>query len=156
MLAKFVVSLLYPSLGAEDARTLVSLVRMLAVSAVTVSGIDTLAACLTGMGRANKAALSMLIAIVCKTALQFALVPVFSVTGAAIAANVCYMIAFSLDLFYTVRKTKRKHHDNGNRTGNGKRRFDEEGACRPETGGTRIREKFVARIRRFERGRNKL
>ena len=156
VLARFVVSLLYPSLGAEDVRTLVSLLRMLSVSAVTVSGIDTLAACLTGMGRAKKAALSMLIAVAAKTALQFALVPLFSVTGAAIAANVCYMIAFSLDLFYTVRKTKRKNHADGNRTGNGKRRLDEEGACRVETGGACVREKFVARIRRFERRRDRL
>lgn len=155
-LARPVVALLYPSLAAEDAQTLVSLIRMLSVSAVTLAGASTLSACLTGMGRAKKAAWSMAIAVAVKTALQFALVPVLSVTGAAIAANACYMIAFSLDLFYTVRKTKRKKHDNGNRAGNGKRRLND--ACENGIAGGAegFREKFVASLRRVERRRNKL
>lgn len=154
VLAKPVVALLYPSLAAEDAATLASLIRITSISAVTVSGVDTLAACLTGMGRAKKAALSMFLAVCCKTALQVLLVPVLSVTGAAIAANACYLIAFSLDLFYTVRKSKRGEHDNGNRIGKEKRRCYGAGKERIEDGEEGIRAQFVARIRRTRRGRD--
>ena len=155
-LAKPIVSILYPSLGAEDTKTLVTLIRLMSVSAVTLSGVDTLSACLTGMGRAKKAAVSMLLAVVAKTVLQFALVPVFSVTGAAIAANACYLIAFSLNLFYTVRKSKRGNYDNGYRIGHGKRRSDGAGAVRLEGGAKSLREKFVARLGRAQRGRDRL
>ena len=154
--ARTAVSLLYPSLTEEDANTLVSLIRLMSVSAVTLAGVDTLSACLTGMGRAKKAALSMLIAVALKTALQFSLIPTLAATGAAIAANACYMIAFFLDLFYTVKKDRRKQHDNDYRTGNGKRRLDAQGGKCLEGGRQSIREKFVARIRRAQRGRDRV
>ena len=83
--------------------TVVSLVRLSSVSAVTLAAVNTLAACLTGMGRAKSAAFSMLAAICVKFALQWLLVsdPSLSVGGAAIAANVCYLVAFFLNSFYT-------------------------------------------------------
>lgn len=103
-LAKPISRLLYPNLGEADMKLLISLLRLLSVSAVTLAGTDTLAACLTGMGRAKQAAFSMLIAVLVKFILQWVLVRSFSVTGAAIAANACFMIAFFLDLFYTVSR----------------------------------------------------
>lgn len=126
-LARPIVSVVYGSLGQEDAATLVRLVRLSCVSAVTLAGVDTLAACLTGMGRAKYAAFSMLFAVGVKIALQCALVgnPALSIGGAAIASNACYLVAFSLDLFYTVRRKNNREkngRDNDNRTRNGKRR----------------------------------
>lgn len=152
VLARPIVKLLYGSLSPEDTETLVSLIRLLSVSAVTLSGAETLSACLTGMNRAKKAALSMFVAVLAKTLLQVVLVPRFSIVGAAIAVNVCYMIAFSLDLFYTVvRTTKRDSNDNDHRIGRAKRRLN--GACEgcAEGSGQSAREKFVARLRRFKR-----
>ncbi len=123
--AKPVVHILYPSMEAADANLLVSLVRLTSVSAATLAAVNTLSACLTGMGRAKCAAVSMGIAITVKFILQWVLVsdPALSVGGAAIATNVCYLVAFFLDSWYTWRKTKsRKKHDNDHRIGNGKRR----------------------------------
>lgn len=137
-LAKPVVALLYPSLSAEDVRLLVSLLKLLSVSAVSLAGVNTLAACLTGMGRAKYAALSMFAAVLVKFALQWALVGRLSVIGAAVAANACYLVAFFLDLFYTVKKKRTKRvgkHDNDYRSGNGEGRRNGARDARVEEGG---------------------
>ncbi len=103
-----IVKLLYPAMAEGDLALLVRLVRLTSFSAALLAGVDTLAACLTGMGRAKHAAGSMLLAVLAKFAVQAALVsqPRFGIAGAAVAVNVCYLIAFFLDLFYTVRKEK--------------------------------------------------
>lgn len=136
-----VVALLYPSLAAKDAATLVSLLRLSSVSAATLAAVDTLSACLTGMGRAARAAGAMAAAVCVKAALQFLLVsdPALSVGGAAIASNACYLVAFFLDLFYTGKKTRKKRqYDHDHRTGSGAGRRD--GACagRHQAGGRGI------------------
>ena len=138
VLARPIVSLLYPSLSAEDGATLVSLIRLSSVSAATLAGTDTLSACLTGMGRAKRAAYSMLAAVVVKLALEFLLVsdPRYGVAGAAVASNVCYLIAFFLDLVYTVKKGKRQgayDHDRKSRRAAG--RSHAEGVKSIESGG---------------------
>lgn len=111
LFARPVVSLLYASLPAAEEAILVRLLKLVSLSAVTLAGVDTLAACLVGMGRAKRAALSMFLAVIFKFALQWALVPRFSAEGAAIAANGCYLVAFFLDLFYTVKKPKERAND---------------------------------------------
>lgn len=104
-----VVRLLYASLSEGDLKTVVALVRLSSVSAVSLAAVNTLAACLTGMGRAKCAARAMLVAVVVKFALQWLLVsnPALSVGGAAIAANACYLVAFFLDSVYTWKVKKR-------------------------------------------------
>ncbi len=98
-----VVRLLYASLSESDLKTVVALVRLSSVSAVSLAAVNTLSACLTGMGRAKCAAKGMLVAVVVKLILQCVLVsnPALSVGGAAIASNVCYLVAFFLDSVYT-------------------------------------------------------
>ena len=135
VLARPVVALLYGSLSAEDAETLVTLVRLSSVSAATLAGVQTLSACLTGMGRAKCAALSMLAAVTVKFLLQWLLVgnPAFSVGGAAIASNACYLVAFFLDLVYTVKKKREKNcKDYDRRLGDGEGGSDGAG----QSGGT--------------------
>ncbi len=119
--AEPIVRLLYGGLSAEDAAVLVRLVRILSFSAVSLSATDVLAACLTGMGRAGHAALSMLAAVTVKLFVQLLLVPdpAFSVEGAALAADLCYLVAFFLDLFYTIRKKRGKAYDHGRESRNG-------------------------------------
>ena len=108
--ARPVVRLLYASLPAGDLATVVSLVRLSSLSAVSLSAVNTLAASLTGMGRAKHAAKAMLAAILVKFILQWVLVssPALSVGGAAIASNACYLVAFLLDSIYTWRVPKSK------------------------------------------------
>lgn len=118
--ARPIVSLLYPSLDGAERALLIDLLRLLSVSALALAGTETLAACLTGLGRARRAALAMLIAVLIKFFLQCLLVPRFSVLGAAIAANGCYLVAFFLDLFYTVTKKQGRRYDHNHRIGNGK------------------------------------
>lgn len=151
-LAKPITAILYPNLSAEDTATLISLLKLVSVSAVSLAGVDTLAACLTGMGKARQAALSMLIAVLIKFAVQWLLVgnPKFSVGGAAIAANVCYLVAFFLDLYYTVRKTKVKNHDNDRKFGRKEGRSVHAGARRLEKRGQGARAKRVTRFGRVE------
>ncbi len=142
LFARPAVKLLYPALSEADAETLVSLVRLHSVSAATLAGVNTLSACLTGMGRAGRAASSMAVAVLVKLALEFLLVsdPALSVGGAAIAANACYLVAFFLDLFYTVRKSKReKERDHHRKSWNGAGRAVPSGEGDPSLGGRSVR-----------------
>ncbi len=143
--ARPIVSFLYGNLAREEAEILIVLVKTLSVSAVSLACVDTLAACLTGMGRAKTAALSMLIAVAAKFALQVALVPRLSVGGAAISANVCYLVAFFLDLYYTVKKKRINGYDHGHRFGNRERRRVGAGDLRHEEGAEGARAQYVAR-----------
>lgn len=153
LLANPIVGLLYGHLSAEDTQTLVSLVRLTSVSAVSLAGVDTLAACLTGMGRAKFAALGMLVAVAVKLVVESLLVgnPAFSVAGAAIATNACYLVAFFFDLYYTLkRKTKREKtaYDHGDRLGSGEGRFDGAGESCIEKSGQGIAPHGKAPLRR--------
>lgn len=133
--ARPIVGLLYSSLREGDAALLVRLLRLSSLSAVLLACVDTLAACLAGMGRAKYAARAMLAAVFVKFALQWVLVsdPAFSVGGAAIAMNACYLVAFLLDLVYTVKKRAgAKRHDHDHRIGDEGGRRDGTGARRHE------------------------
>ncbi len=131
-----IVNVLYPALPPADRETLTSLVRLSSLSSVFLSGVDTLTASLTGMGRAKQAAFSMAAAVGVKTVLECLLINRrFLILGAAAAANACYPIAFFLDLLYTVRKKRVVAYDRGDRLGNGKGRSDaERAACDPRSG----------------------
>ena len=158
-LAPVIVKTLYPALDAQDAAMLVRLVRLLSVSAATLAAVDTLAACLTAMGRARRAALSMLIALAVKAGLQCLLVgsPAAGIAGAAAAVNVCYLVAFFLDLFYTVRKHREIRHAAHHRIGNEERGADAGRARGAEGGGRRVRAHRAASLGgKLEGGGNSL
>ena len=132
--ARPAVRIIFRALAPSESEVLVRLVRVFAVSAVTLSCTQTLSACLTGLGKPKYAAFSMGIAVLVKTALNFALVsrPEISVYGAAIAADVCYLVAFALDLVYNLSVTKKrqgekKSDDHGSRFGRKKRGSDRAG-----------------------------
>ena len=115
-----IASLLYPALSGGERALLVSLIRATAFAAPAVAGTDILAACLAGLGRASRAALSMLLAAALKVLLQIVLVPRMGAMGGAIAANACFWVAFSLDLLYTVFSYHRRNgqYDHDHRSGN--------------------------------------
>ena len=108
LLAGLAQRLVYPSLSVADGEILVRLVRMLAVSTVTLSCLQTAAACLTALGKPSRAAFSMGVAMSLKAVLQLWLVgnPRFSIYGAALATNFGYLVAFLLDLYYNIKVTK--------------------------------------------------
>ena len=130
-----IVKLLYPALSRGDGALLLRLIRTMSLSAVFLAGTGTLASCLAGMGRAKKAARAMFFVVVLKHLLEVLLIGRMGILGAAIAANVCYLVAFFLDLFYTVRKEKEKAHDHGRKSRDGAGRLDASGEEGPSGGG---------------------
>lgn len=139
--ARPVAALLFPSLSPQDGALLVGLLRLSSVSAAAMAAVNTLAACLTGMGRARCAAFSMAVAVAVKFLLQWMLVgdPAFSVGGAAVASNACYLVAFFLDLFYTKKKKPTaRQYDHNYRARCGKGRRIRAGACGDAGGGRRM------------------
>ncbi len=110
LFAEPAVKLVYRSLTEEELAVLVKLVKSTAVSAITLSGAQTLAACLTAQGKPQYAALSMLVGIVVKTACYVFWLknPEISIYGLAYATNLCYLVAFFLDFVYNLVVLKRR------------------------------------------------
>ena len=110
LFAEPAVRLIFRSLNAMETQTLVNLVRIFSVSAVTLSCVQTLSACLTAQGKPLLGAFSMLVGLVLKTAVYLRLLSnsEISVYGMAIATNLCYLVAFFLDLLYNLWVSKRK------------------------------------------------
>lgn len=110
LFAEPAVKIIYRSLKGEELAVLVRLVRIFSVSALTLSCVQTLSACLTAQGKPQYSALSMLIAVIVKTVLYLFWLrnPKISIYGLAYATNVCYLVAFSLDLLYNFIVSKRK------------------------------------------------
>ena len=104
------VRIVFRSLKEDETQTLIGLVKALSVSALTLSLVQTLSACLTAQGKPQYSALSMLIAVAVKTATYVFLLrdPQISVFGLATATNLCYLVAFFLDLVYNLIINKRK------------------------------------------------
>lgn len=113
--AEPVAKLIFRSLKAEELQTLVRLIKLFSVSAVTLSCVQTLSACLTAQGKPQHSALSMLIAVVVKTVLYAFLLrdEKISVFGLAFATNVCYLVAFILDLVYNLIVSRKKARRKG-------------------------------------------
>ncbi len=107
--AEPVAKIVFRSLNGEELFTLVALIKAFSVSAVTLSLVQTLSACLTAQGKPQYAALSMLLAIVVKTLLYSAWLknPEISVYGLARATNISSLVAFLLDLIYNLVVSKK-------------------------------------------------
>ncbi len=108
--ARPIVTTIFRSLTGAELATLVGLVKTLAISAVTLSLVQTLSACLTAQGKPQYAALSMLFAVIVKTAgyLFWLKRSEISVYGLAYATNLCYLVAFLLDFLYNMVVATRK------------------------------------------------
>lgn len=104
LFAPTIVGILFRSLQEIEKQTLVELVKLFSLSAVTLSATQTLSACLTAQGKPIRAVCSMAIGVLVKTVLEFILLPNsrFSVKGLAIATNVCYIVTFALNLLFNL------------------------------------------------------
>ena len=105
--------IIFKSLQEEELKTLVRLIKGLSVSALSLSCLQTLSACLTARGKPQCAALSTLTAVAVKTALYLPWLknPNVSVYGLAYATNIAYLVALALDilfLFIVTRKTEKE------------------------------------------------
>ncbi len=108
LFARPAVRILFSSLAAEETEVLVGLIKAFSVSAITLSCTQTLSACLTALGRPMHSAVSMLVAMLIKTAVSVWLlqIPSVGIYGAVAAASVGYATSFLLDLFFALRVTK--------------------------------------------------
>lgn len=121
--SEFAVKMIYRNLSGDELEILVHLVKILSVSALLLSLVQTLSACLTAQGKPKFSAFSMLIAVAVKTVTYTLLLrnPKISILGVAYATNLCYLVAFLLDFMYNLivsktRKEKKANAD-GNRSG---------------------------------------
>ena len=103
------VKIVFRSLQGEDLAVLIGLVKAFALSAFTLSCVQTLSACLTAQGKPQYAVVSMAVAVVAKTVFYTVQMqgdnP--SIFALAYATNLCYLIAFLLDLLYNLRASKK-------------------------------------------------
>lgn len=108
--APSLVSVVYRSLTGWEKQTLVDLVKRLSVSAVTLSLLQTASACLTARGKPKLSVVAIGVGVAVKIAMDFWLVakPNLSITGAVIATNACYFVAFLLDFIFHLRLNRRK------------------------------------------------
>jgi stage V sporulation protein B len=104
------VRVIFRSLTGGEKETLVRLVQAYSISALTLSCAQTLAACLTALGKPQYAAFSMLVGVIVKTVSYYFWLkdPEISVFGLAYATNLCYLVAFLLDFMYNLIVTKRR------------------------------------------------
>ena len=102
--------LIFHSLSGKELTILISLVKGLSISALTLSCAQTLSACLTAQGKPQYAAISMAVSMLVKTVVYFVLLQKeeVSVFGLVIATNVAYGVAFFLNLLYNLRVSKKR------------------------------------------------
>ncbi|MBQ9081152.1 MAG: polysaccharide biosynthesis protein [Clostridia bacterium] len=103
-------ALFFRRLTEERLDVLEKLIKLMSFTAVTHSCAQTLSACLIGKGKALVAARNMAVAVTIKIILTYFLLKNqnISVYGMAIAANVCYFLAFVLDLYSNLKREKIK------------------------------------------------
>ena len=104
LFSPFIVKTLFRSLTGTEKEIMSSLVKVFSISAVTLSCTQTLSACLTAQGRTMRAVCSMALGIAVKTGLELLLLQNerLSVTGLAIATNVCYAVSFMFNLLFNL------------------------------------------------------
>lgn len=105
-----VSAFIFRSVTGEDGETLARLVRVMSFAAVLLASVQTLSACLTGLGKAKTAALSMTAAVAVKLAAEAVLLlfPQISILGAAYASIACYSVALIFNLVYSIRERKNR------------------------------------------------
>ena len=104
------VKIVFRSLSDNEREILVLLVKSFSISAFTLSCAQTLSACLTAQGKPQYAAFSMAVGVVVKTVCYTLWLknPSISIFGLARATNLCYLVAFLLNLLYNLTGSRKK------------------------------------------------
>ncbi len=105
LFAEPAAKIIFRSLDGAELETLIGLIKAFSVSAMTLSGVQTLSACLTAQGKPQYAAISMAVAMGVKTILYLFWLrdSAISVFGLAYATNIAYAVAFFLNLLYNLK-----------------------------------------------------
>lgn len=127
--APLAARLIFPSLEGDEKSLLITLVRVMAVNAVTSSLVQTSSACLTSLGKPYLGTITQWVTAGVRLALSALLVAFtsLSVVGVAISANCSYLVAVILNFCYIVsvkNKGEKTDADNSNRFRNAGRRFN--------------------------------
>ena len=130
--APLAVRLIFSSLEQQEKAVLINLVRILAVNAVTLSLVQTSSACLTSLGSPIKSTVTQWVSAMLRVILTAVLIKFtsLSISGAAISANCCYLVAAMINFWYIIREKRtggRRNENNADRIGNAGRRLDEAG-----------------------------
>ena len=123
--------IIFSSLGSEEKATLISLIRIMAVNAVTLSVVQTSSACLTSLGSPVKSTVTQWTTAVLRVILTAVLIKFtnLSISGAAFSANCSYLVAAFINFWYIMREKKKgeSNENNSDRIGYTAKRVDATG-----------------------------
>lgn len=129
--APLAARLIFASLQAEEKSVLISLIRIMAVSSVTESLVQTSSACLTALGKPVLSTATQWVTALLRVGLTAGLIAFtpLSIYGAAWSANCAYLVATLMNFWYIIRiKTSKGrgkgHENNADRLGFTARRPD--------------------------------
>lgn len=105
VLAKPIISLLYPGLGVEELSTSTVLLQIMAVSVLFLTIIQTMTGVFQGLGRPGVPVINLFIGVAVKIVVSLVAikVPELNIKGAAIGTAACYTIAGILDIIMIIR-----------------------------------------------------
>lgn len=128
-LAPLAANLIFASLAEGEREILITLVRILAVSAVTESLVQTSSACITALGKPVLGTVTQWISCILRVALAALLIKTtpLGISGAAWAANFAFALATLLNICYIIGVGARKNEDNADRIGQRIRRYNFKG-----------------------------
>lgn len=103
--APLATRLIFGSLAPAEQQILITLIRIMAVNAVTESLVQTSSACLTSLGHPIKSTVTQWTTAIFRVALTAALIKFtsLSINGAAWAANCAYLVATLMNFWYILR-----------------------------------------------------
>lgn len=109
-LAPVAAKLIFGSLEGGERELLISLIRILAVSSVTQSLVQTSSACLTALGSPAKSTVTQWTSAILRVALTAALIKFtqLSISGAAWSANCAYLVAMLVNFWYIISTGRRR------------------------------------------------
>lgn len=115
--APLAARLIFGSLGGSERELLISLIRIMSVSAITESLVQTSSACLTSLGKPVLSTVTQWVTAILRVGLTASLISFggLSITGAAIAANCAYLVATLMNFWYIIRVNNRRGKDNENK-----------------------------------------
>ena len=111
MLGVNIISTFLYGLSGDEGRLFTTLLLVSLPSCLFLPLVQTMAGCLTGLGKAEVSAVSLLVGIVAKLLFQLFFVPKTGISGGAISFDLCYLVAFFSELMYSMIYKENCHVD---------------------------------------------
>lgn len=110
ILGEPILSLLYPSLSADNLSVATELLKTASIGVLFLSLVQSMTGAIQGMGKANVPVFNLFIAFVLKVVTLVVLmrIPRINIQGAAVSTVVLYAFAGLADTIYALRSTKMK------------------------------------------------